>query len=96
MGVATHSPTLLTSTRKEMESQAQLSQQPRSQTPSLQNFNIPKRHGTWAPAYVSSEQHLHGVEGVPVARTSPVETNGIADSRKKFDRDRITLITGNS
>ena len=26
----------------------------------------------------------------------PVETNGIGDSRKKFDRDRITLITGNS
>ena len=64
-----HSPTLLTSTRKEMESQAQLSQQPRSQTPSLQNFNIPRRHGTWAPAYVSTEQHLHGVEGAPVART---------------------------
>jgi len=44
-----------------MESQAQLSQQHRSQTPRLQNFNIPKRHGAWAPAYVSTEQHLHGV-----------------------------------
>ena len=63
-----------------MESQAQLSQQPRSQTPSLQNFNIPRRDGTWAPAYVSTEQHLHGVEGTPMAMTSPVETNGIAEA----------------
>ena len=31
-----------------MESQAQLSQQHRSQTQSLQNFNIPKRRGAWA------------------------------------------------
>ena len=41
-----------------MESQAKLLQQHRCQTPSLQNFNIPKR---LAPAYVSTEQHLHGV-----------------------------------
>jgi len=44
-----------------MESQAQPPQQHRSQTPSLQNFNIPKRRGAWAPAYVTTEQHLHGV-----------------------------------
>jgi len=44
-----------------MESQAQLSQQHRSQTPSLQNFNIHKQRGAWAPYYVSTEQHLHGV-----------------------------------
>ena len=48
--------------RKEMESQAQPSQQHRSQTPSLQNFNSPKRRGAWAPAYlrVYTEKHLYG------------------------------------
>ena len=44
-----------------MESQAQLSQQHRSQTASLQNFKTPKRRGAWAPAYVSTKQDLHGV-----------------------------------
>ena len=44
-----------------MESSAQLSQQHRSQTPSLQNFNIPKRRGAWAPTYVATEHYLHGV-----------------------------------
>ena len=47
--------------RTEMVSQAQPSQQHRSQTPILQNFNTLKRRCAWAPAYVSSEQHLHGV-----------------------------------
>jgi len=47
--------------RNGMESQAQQSRQRRSYTQSLLNFNIPKRRGTWAPAYVSTEQHLHGV-----------------------------------
>ena len=79
-----------------MESQAQLSQQPRSQTLSLQNFNIPKRHGTLAPAYVSSEQHLHGVEGAPVARTYRWRPTALETQEKKIDGDRITLITGNS
>jgi len=82
-----------------MESQAQQSQQPRSYTQILLKFNIPKRRGAWAPAYVSTEQHLHGVnynsERALVAEGLPEETNTIGDSRKN-DRDRITLDTGNS
>ena len=31
-----------------------------SLAPRRQAFNIPKRRGAWAPAYVSTEQHLHG------------------------------------
>ena len=74
--------------RTEMVSQAQPSQQHRSQTPILQNFNTLKRRCAWAPAYVSSEQHLHGVnyngpEGAPVVEGLPEETNGIGDSRKR-------------
>jgi len=92
-----HSPTHLQpeGLRKEMESQAQLLQQHRCQTPSLQNFNIPKR---LAPAYVSTEQHLHGVNYNRGSASGRGPTGG--DQRhwrlEKNDRDRITLTTGNS
>ena len=76
-----HSPSITGTT----ESQAQLSQQHRSQTPSLQNFNIPKRRGAWA-----AEQHLQEVtttEGAPVAEGLPEEINGIGDSRKTTETE---------
>ena len=57
---------------------------------SLQHLNIHKRRGAWAPAYVSTEQHL-----IALAEGLPEGTNGIGDSRKN-DRDRSTLITGKS
>jgi len=76
--------------RKETRSQAQLSQQHRSQTPSLQNFNILKWRCAWAPVYVSTEQHLHGVN---YNRGSAI---GIIWRLMKNDRDRSTLNTGNS
>ena len=47
-----HSPSTRGTTRRNVK----LSSLP----PRRQAFNIPKRRGPWAPAYVSTEQHLHG------------------------------------
>jgi len=81
-----------------MESQAQLSQQHR---PQPSNFKIPKRRGAWTPAYVSTEQQLHGVNynrGSASGRGLRA-TGGDQQHwrlKKKNDRDRNTLTTGNS
>jgi len=72
-----------------MGSQAQLSQQHRSQTPRLQNFNIPKRPGH-QPTY-PTEQQLRGVNynrGSASSRRPTGEANAIGNSRKKRQRHR--------
>jgi len=73
-----------------MESQAQLLQQHRSQTPeAFKTSIIPNGRGAWAPACVSTEQHLHGTtttEEAQVAEGLPEETNGIGNSNQKRQR----------
>jgi len=55
---------------------------------------IPKRRSVWGPAYVSSEQNLKSTrtEDALVTEGLPEKANGL----EKNDRDRSTLITGNS
>jgi len=89
-----HSPTSLThlqpkELRKEIESQAQLSQQHRSHADAMPSI-LPS--GVVPSLYVSTEQlnyNRGSTSGLPE------ETNGTGDSRKN-DRDRSTLSTGSS
>ena len=73
-----------------MESQAQLPQQHRSQTPSLQNFNIPKLRGA-QPTCLPNSTCL---ESTATEGGLPEETNAIGDSRKTTETEaRSSLAT---
>ena len=92
------SPSTRGTTKRKMESRAQLSQQHRSQTPALKTSIFPSgvvlgHQPTCLPNSICMQSTT--TEGVPVAEGLPEETNGNGDSRKN-DRDRITLTTGNS
>ena len=64
-----------------MESQAQLSQQHRSQTPILQNI----RKAAWCLGTSLRVYRTKG--GAPVAEGLPVETNPIGDSGKTTEKE---------
>ena len=66
------------------------------QTPSLQNFNIHKRLGAWAPTYVSTEQHLHGDNYNRGSASGRGPRPTALKTQEKNDRERNMLITGKS
>ena len=82
--------------RTEMESQAQ---QHRSQTPIIQNFNIPKQRGAYCrhqPTCLPNSICMESTtkERVPVAEGLPEKTNAIGDSRKTTETEtRSSLAT---
>ena len=81
-----------------MEFQAQLSPCQTLLPDGKPSKHIPKRRGIWAPAYLSTEQHFHGVNynrGSASQRGLPEKANSIQDSSKN-DRDGNTLTTGHT